>query len=191
METYHAVMAKMATLQKRAQALLDAEKSRVLVEMRKVISLYNIQSSELYSADGKAITSQAAGRPAKVVKKLVLQPKYRDPTTGKTWNGHGKRPFWLGENPEDFLIDKPQPAQKPAPSALSTAKKATPVKKRPASKRTAPAKPVAKATVKPKPAAKKKPVAKKGSSAQSVAPVPTDVAPESSVTGAESSLPAA
>ena len=47
METYHTVMVKVANLQKKAKALLDAEKVRVLVEMRKIIDLYDIQTNEL------------------------------------------------------------------------------------------------------------------------------------------------
>lgn len=32
-------------------------------------------------------------------------PKYRDPETGKTWSGKGKRPGWFdADRAEDFLI---------------------------------------------------------------------------------------
>ena len=32
-------------------------------------------------------------------------PKYRDPVTGKTWSGKGKRPKWFdARRTEDFLI---------------------------------------------------------------------------------------
>ncbi|MGY6272945.1 H-NS histone family protein [Achromobacter denitrificans] len=38
--------------------------------------------------------------------------KYRDPASGETWSGMGKRPFWLrdaedaGRSREEFLIDR-------------------------------------------------------------------------------------
>ncbi len=179
MDTYHTVMAKVESLQKKAKALLDAEKARVLVEMRKVIDLYGIHASELYPA-GSSSDVRARSRKAETVKKLVLKPKYRDPATGKTWNGHGKRPFWLGSNPDAFLIDRPQPttptaavraiaAKKAAPEKREVAKKALPAKKTvdktitvPKAKAKAVAKPASKAPV------KKKPVAKKVASAQPV-----------------------
>ncbi len=35
----------------------------------------------------------------------VSCPKYRDPETGKTWSGRGKRPGWFDINrAEDFMI---------------------------------------------------------------------------------------
>ena len=183
MDTYHTVMAKVESLQKKAKALLDAEKARVLVEMRKVIDLYGIHASELYPA-GSSSDVRARSRKAETVKKLVLKPKYRDPATGKTWNGHGKRPFWLGSNPDEFLIDRPQPttptaavraisAKKVAPEKKEIAIRTLPTKKTVAKKITVPkAKAKAKAVANPasKAPVKKKPVAKKAASPQTVTP---------------------
>ena len=34
-----------------------------------------------------------------------VAPKYRDPSTGKTWTGRGKAPLWLaGKDKASFLI---------------------------------------------------------------------------------------
>ena len=30
--------------------------------------------------------------------------RYYDPNTGKTWNGKGEPPAWIGENKNEFLI---------------------------------------------------------------------------------------
>jgi DNA-binding protein H-NS len=44
----------------------------------------------------------AEGNPAKGAK---IPPKYRCPTTGKTWTGRGMRPNWMnGADPERFRI---------------------------------------------------------------------------------------
>ena len=183
METYHTVMVKVANLQKKAKALLDAEKVRVLVEMRKIIDLYDIQTNELFP-DGPAAPGALRARKAKASKKIVLKPKYRDPATGKTWNGHGKRPFWLGKNADEFLIDRPQPA--PATVAAKTTaleKKAVtskkPVAKKPVIKTAEPtkaaAKPASKVTVKAKAPVKKKPAQKNVAPAPSEAPAATPV----------------
>jgi DNA-binding protein H-NS len=35
-----------------------------------------------------------------------VSPKYKDPTTGRTWTGRGRAPAWLnGRNKDDFLIN--------------------------------------------------------------------------------------
>lgn len=54
--------------------------------------------------------------------KRTLKPKYRDPVTGDTWHGFGKRPASLKnvENIDDYLID---PALKSKKSAIKSAKK--------------------------------------------------------------------
>ncbi|MFL9935385.1 H-NS family nucleoid-associated regulatory protein [Paraburkholderia sp. RL18-103-BIB-C] len=37
----------------------------------------------------------------------TLLPKYRDPRTGRTWNGRGRSPRWIqGEDRTLFLIKK-------------------------------------------------------------------------------------
>lgn len=38
----------------------------------------------------------------------VLKPMYRNPSTGETWAGRGRRPGWMNTRPEhEFLIDAP------------------------------------------------------------------------------------
>ncbi len=46
----------------------------------------------------------------KKAKKQPSPPKYRDPASGKTWTGHGKRPGWFvqavesGVKAEDMAV---------------------------------------------------------------------------------------
>jgi DNA-binding protein H-NS len=100
MESYQSILAKISIFQKKAEALRENEKKLVLVEMRKLVEMYDIQSAELFSAV-KPKPPAPARRKRTVVQKL---PKYRDPATGKTWNGHGKRPFWLVGDKEAYLM---------------------------------------------------------------------------------------
>jgi len=63
-------------------------------------------------------------------------PKYMDPKTSKTWNGHGKAPQWIAEatrkgRRDDFLIErvaaameKKAVAKSPAAAASGKAKNA-------------------------------------------------------------------
>jgi DNA-binding protein H-NS len=134
MDSYQSLLDRISVLQKKASALRETEKKRVVSEIRKLIDQYDVQPAELFS-DAKprpgrppsaAASVSAApstggrgrgkpGRPANSAKpaksakpsKLSKPPKYQDPVTGKTWNGHGKTPFWL-VNVSDrtaFLID--------------------------------------------------------------------------------------
>ena len=54
-------------------------------------------------------------------------PKYRDPKTGKTWNGLGKPPDWIAgaRNRDKFLIDASSAGSEGAPATaqLTPAKK--------------------------------------------------------------------
>lgn len=76
------------------------------------------------------LTVQDVSGPLKRIK-TVRPPKYRDPATGNTWTGLGKRPQWIstqlekGARLDSFLIGAP-----PAPSAQPK----KPVQKRPAVK---------------------------------------------------------
>jgi DNA-binding protein H-NS len=132
---------EISRLQEKVSLLRENEKKRA-VEMRKLIELYDVQTAGpsldvkppvvVRKPSGSSTRtvgrkSPAADKP--VIKrraKRVLYPKYQDPETGKTWNGHGKRPFWLTGDREQYLIDKS------AGSASDTAKakKKTQVKTR-------------------------------------------------------------
>ncbi|WP_080485599.1 MULTISPECIES: H-NS histone family protein [Burkholderia cepacia complex] len=43
-------------------------------------------------------------------RRMSTAPKYRDPTTGRTWSGRGRQPAWLGNDPAAFLIQPDLPA---------------------------------------------------------------------------------
>jgi DNA-binding protein H-NS len=117
MDSYQSLLGKISALQKRASSLRDNEKKRVIAEMRKLIALYDVQPFELFS-DAKP---SAVGKRSK----RILFPKYQDPATGKTWNGHGKRPFWLVGDKEAYLIDR----QADAGDTAARPKRKTPTKK--------------------------------------------------------------
>jgi DNA-binding protein H-NS len=116
MAAYEAVQARIAKLEKQAEALREKEKGKAVTLIRKLIAEFDIQQNELFSNVKQATAKASVGRPAGVTpavkktrairKKQVRPPKYLDPATGKTWNGHGKPPAWLGglSNRDKFLI---------------------------------------------------------------------------------------
>ncbi|WP_321966980.1 H-NS histone family protein [Burkholderia cepacia] len=76
------------------------EKQAALAAFKEQVDLYGITEEELLRALGfvKAKRKKAAA-------------KYYDPSTGKSWSGHGPRPNWLeGKTLDDYLVDRaPKP----------------------------------------------------------------------------------
>ena len=168
MDSYQSILDKISVLQKKASALRETEKKRAIAEMRKLIGLYDVQPAELFSDAPPPVV----GKPVPAPKKRIRPPKYRDPATGKTWNGLGKRPGWLVGDKDAYLMDAPVVAK----SKTVKPKKKTQLKaKPPASRKSATVKAVAKPkpknTVPPKRAAKRTPTRKTAvPKADSVAP---------------------
>ena len=59
MSTIESLMAKISVLQKKASALQDTQRKRVIAEMRKQIGLYDLQPAELFSNDPAAVDKPA------------------------------------------------------------------------------------------------------------------------------------
>ena len=170
MSTYRQLKQQIATLEKKAAQAMKEEATKVIETIKQQIAEFGLTAADL----GLEIARRAGARTAKG-KKLVLTPKYREPSTGKTWNGHGKRPGWIVAAQkkgklEELAIAKPalakaSPQARTAvkPAVKKTQKKAAPVAK--PSTKGVPNKPVASAPKKraavPKAASAKKPAAKK------------------------------
>jgi DNA-binding protein H-NS len=150
MDSYQSILAKISTLQQKASALREAEKKHAVAELRNLIEFYDVQPSELFSNAKPAATAKAKPVKAKTGVKKVLQPKYQDPATGKTWNGHGKRPHWIVGDKENYLIAAPSEVKDSAAKPKEKAKSETGWKSRIAKLAE-----VAKATKKTKRAVKK------------------------------------
>lgn len=66
---------------------------------------------QLVKAEGIALDEVLGGRGGRGGKaRSKVKPKYRNPATGETWSGRGKRPRWFaaalaaGKKEKDFLI---------------------------------------------------------------------------------------
>jgi DNA-binding protein H-NS len=143
MVSYQSILAKISVLEKKASALRDTEKRRVITEVRKLIEQHDIQPAELFSdakpligriVAGKSVAGKSViSKAVSATKKRFRPPKYQDPATGKTWNGLGKRPGWLVGDKDAFLIatqteavgDTPKSKKSAPVKAKSSAIKAT------------------------------------------------------------------
>jgi DNA-binding protein H-NS len=86
--TYRQVRARIRELEREAEQLRREELRQVLVELRKTIREYGITPEQLFGRD---------------LSDLV---RFRDPETGKTWNGFGRPPNWIrGKDRDRFRVE--------------------------------------------------------------------------------------
>jgi DNA-binding protein H-NS len=155
MSTYRQLKQQIAELEKKAAIVMKNEVRKVIESIRRQIAEFGLTAADL----GLEVARRAGGK-ARTVKKSALKPKYVDPVSGKTWNGHGKRPRWIVAAQDkgkldDLLIEKAglsKPA-KASPTAKPAAKKA---QKKAAARKPAAKNPVRRAAKKAAPTATKK-----------------------------------
>ena len=98
-KTYSQLQKQIEALQKEADNLRKKEIAGVVSRIREAIDHYQLTAADLFPAKPgrkpKAATTSTAAKPAKAAGKKSASPaKYRDPASGKTWTGRGKRPDW-------------------------------------------------------------------------------------------------
>lgn len=91
------LLTQKAALEEKIAATRQAEKARVIADVRSKIALFSFSEREL-GFDGKAPkAAQPARKPGPAM--------YRDPETGVTWSGRGRTPGWIaGQDRSRFLI---------------------------------------------------------------------------------------
>lgn len=83
-------------LEKVMGEIRDAQIAKFKENVRHQMALLGISPEQLFEADDE--------KPVVETKPSVA--KYRDPETGKTWSGKGKRPKWFdAARADDFLIE--------------------------------------------------------------------------------------
>ena len=86
-ESYRQLKARISELETQAEAVRRNELRMLLLQMRRDIREYGITPEQLFSPD---------------LSDLV---RYRDPESGKTWNGLGRPPNWIrGKDRERFRV---------------------------------------------------------------------------------------
>jgi len=128
MTTYRQLKQQIAELEEKAAIVRKEEATQAIEAIKQQIAEFGLTAADL----GLVIAKRRGAKTSKA-KKLALTPKYCDPTTGKTWNGHGKRPAWIVTaqnmgNLDELLIANSIPTQATAPekpAAKKTQKKRT------------------------------------------------------------------
>lgn len=92
MTTLAELIAQKEELERRIAEVRKEERAKALTDVRSLVDSFELSADEIFGRKPK--TSRGS-----------LQPKYRNPETGKTWSGKGRVPQWLeGKNREDFTI---------------------------------------------------------------------------------------
>ncbi|WP_186190018.1 H-NS histone family protein [Burkholderia gladioli] len=97
---------KLADARKAAEALRVQEKADMIAQIDALIIQYGITANELTFPGATKGRKVRVGKPGKGT---VGQAKYKDPSSGKTWTGHGKPPGWIPADKEarkQYLIEQ-------------------------------------------------------------------------------------
>lgn len=98
------LMAELAALDKDYEALRSEERAGVLAKVREMMAEWNFTPNELL---GRTPAQRRAGKGIPTGK---VAAKYKDPKTGATWSGRGRKAAWLeaalkgGAKLEDFAV---------------------------------------------------------------------------------------
>ena len=99
-------------LEQQAESIRAKEVAGVVSRIQAAIGFYGLTASDLFQHEPKE-SVRSSGRSvvgAKKPAKKQAAARFRDPATGKTWTGHGKRPGWYVAamesevRPEDLAI---------------------------------------------------------------------------------------
>lgn len=95
MSNYKNLLQQIAELQKQAEEARKDEIDRAYTQILTTMEEYGITPADV------KLKFERKGKPKKDKAASNVAPKYRDPVSGKTWSGRGKRPVWC--KPEHAL----------------------------------------------------------------------------------------
>lgn len=85
MASYQEILSQIEDLKMKAQEARKQEMAGALADIKRLMADFGITVDDI---SGKASKGKVRGSAA---------AKYRDPASGKTWSGRGRRPAWVVE----------------------------------------------------------------------------------------------
>jgi len=82
--SYQDYLNQIDELKKKAEESRKLEIAGAIVEIKKLMAKFDLQAEDLGFKRRKGAARAKA------------EAKFRDPATGKTWSGRGRKPGWLG-----------------------------------------------------------------------------------------------
>lgn len=104
--TYAQLVEQAQALMRQAEEVRLTERKAAIEKIKAIMEDAGLTVEDLSSRKLGGSRGSAASTGSKV------SPKYRNPATGETWTGRGKRPKWVGAhlesggNLDSFLIEK-------------------------------------------------------------------------------------
>ncbi|WP_413657953.1 H-NS family nucleoid-associated regulatory protein [Paraburkholderia phenoliruptrix] len=121
MATLESLQAKIQKLQAQAEALAVKKSSAVIEKIKNLMAEHGLTTADIDAhIGGKKRGPEPLAKAA--AKSSSSAAKYRDPTTGATWSGHGRAPGWIAsaKDRSKFLVEGN--AVSSAPAAKKSAK---------------------------------------------------------------------
>jgi DNA-binding protein H-NS len=91
--SYTELQQEISRLQEQADNMLKAEKNIAIVSIKEMISDLHLTVGDLGFIGTKETKIKA-----------VVPAKYRDTVTNQTWSGRGRKPLWLVNELDTYLI---------------------------------------------------------------------------------------
>lgn len=85
MASYQEILTQIETLKHQAEEARKNELASAIAEIKRIMAEFGITPADL----------GFGSRAAKARAKGSVAAKYRDPVSGKTWTGRGRRPAWV------------------------------------------------------------------------------------------------
>ena len=89
MASYQDILKQIENLQQQAEEVRKQELSGAIAEVKRIMAQYDLTAADL------GFGGRAGGNIGKAKVKNAVAPKYRDPASGSTWTGRGRRPAWV------------------------------------------------------------------------------------------------
>ena len=99
MSSYQEILSQIEDLKKQAQEARKQELAGAISEIKRLMAEFGITLEDLGGKPGRGRVRGSVGA------------RYRDPASGKTWTGRGRRPAWVavveaqGKSRDDCRID--------------------------------------------------------------------------------------
>ena len=102
MSSYQEILSQIEDLKRKAEDVRQQEMAGAIAEIKRLMAQFGVTSEDL------GLTGRAGAVKGKT--RGTVAAKYRDPISGKTWTGRGRRPGWVldlegqGKNLDDCRV---------------------------------------------------------------------------------------
>ncbi len=86
MASYQEIVNQIESLKQQAEEARKQEMAGAIAEIKRIMAQFGISPADL-GFSGRAGKAKGKG--------ISVAAKYRDPVSGKTWSGRGRRPAWV------------------------------------------------------------------------------------------------